>query len=450
MKAQIENLGKVAITVEEDYWSDKKDYDKLTIVEVKDKYATYISRIPVPAGTSLTNRKYWIPFSSLKEEILVDFNAILKQLVDNGQLTLIPETEEPEEEEEVISLTAPAYHRKAIATGVTIEEQVTVAGGLLGVDYSVDIIPTDEANEMIVMNKPQLQKAAINSAAANTNSMVVHNTYTYIGDKVATFKLYLNGELYKTYEDISSFRELITISEDTEFKLAVDYDGKTYTKTANCVGCYPTFGGYADLVYSANAMTLRKSVVYNAFKKIEDVDITSEMQSSNEDDTLWAKDIDDSHIFHSTPDYLDYAYVFHHNLNQDSQDNENLLQGMVVNRNASHTGCYLFVPAQYVKKLEDDVLGYTKSNLLEQGGISMLQSAVSGGIKINKAMNILSHIFKLNGFHIPTSQYYITLNNVEYVVFYWQCELAYDVTLDFELDDKPVVGGGRILMLQNL
>ena len=79
MKLQIDNLGKVAITVDKNYWDIDKDYDKLTIVPVKDKFATYISRKPVPAGTVLTDTTYWIPFSSLKEEIILDYNNWISQ-----------------------------------------------------------------------------------------------------------------------------------------------------------------------------------------------------------------------------------------------------------------------------------------------------------------------------------------------------------------------------------
>lgn len=74
MRLQIDKLGKVAITIEKDYWNINKDYDKLVIVEIKDIFATYISRKPVPAGTVITDRNYWIPFSSLKESIVINYN----------------------------------------------------------------------------------------------------------------------------------------------------------------------------------------------------------------------------------------------------------------------------------------------------------------------------------------------------------------------------------------
>lgn len=74
MRLQIDRLGKVAVTIEKDYWNINKDYDKLVIVEIKDIFATYISRKPVPAGTVITDRNYWIPFSSLKESIVLNYN----------------------------------------------------------------------------------------------------------------------------------------------------------------------------------------------------------------------------------------------------------------------------------------------------------------------------------------------------------------------------------------
>lgn len=79
MKLQKENLGKVAITIDKDYWDVNKDYDKLVVVQVKDKFATYVSRKPVPMGTDITDREYWIPFSSLKEDILLDYNSFLER-----------------------------------------------------------------------------------------------------------------------------------------------------------------------------------------------------------------------------------------------------------------------------------------------------------------------------------------------------------------------------------
>lgn len=86
MQLQIDKLGKVSITIEESYWDINKDYDKLTVVEKEGTFGTYISRKPVPAGSLLTDRTYWIPFSSLKEDIVLDYTAFTakygKELID--------------------------------------------------------------------------------------------------------------------------------------------------------------------------------------------------------------------------------------------------------------------------------------------------------------------------------------------------------------------------------
>lgn len=60
-------LGKVAITIEEDYWSRFKYYDKLVIVE-KENSGLYISRKPVPPLIEITDRRYWIPFNIVRPE----------------------------------------------------------------------------------------------------------------------------------------------------------------------------------------------------------------------------------------------------------------------------------------------------------------------------------------------------------------------------------------------
>lgn len=67
MKSIIQQLGKVSITVEKDYHTLKKEYDKLVIVEEAGTFTTYISRKPVPFNVPLNDREYWIPFSSINK-----------------------------------------------------------------------------------------------------------------------------------------------------------------------------------------------------------------------------------------------------------------------------------------------------------------------------------------------------------------------------------------------
>lgn len=118
MIIQTEHLGKVSVTVEKDYHNINKCYDKLTIVEEENEFRTYISRKPVPNGVELTDRNYWIPFSSLERQIVIDYNkfkndvlfasafhekldptlpegiAIIKQLFDKDNNPIIPKVSE--------------------------------------------------------------------------------------------------------------------------------------------------------------------------------------------------------------------------------------------------------------------------------------------------------------------------------------------------------------------
>ena len=63
MKQQIVKLGKVAITVDKNYWAITKDYDRLVMVKRQSTGVIYISRKPVPAGIEITNRDYWLSFN---------------------------------------------------------------------------------------------------------------------------------------------------------------------------------------------------------------------------------------------------------------------------------------------------------------------------------------------------------------------------------------------------
>ena len=87
MEIKIDKLGKVAITVEKDYWSPNRAYDRLVIVEERNTYITYISRKPVPPAVQLTSRDYWIPLGKHSASISVK-NFILIASVDDLPATM--------------------------------------------------------------------------------------------------------------------------------------------------------------------------------------------------------------------------------------------------------------------------------------------------------------------------------------------------------------------------
>lgn len=104
MKTQTVNLGKVSITVEKDYYDSAKEYDRLVIVQERGSGFSYISRKPVPVGTLLNNREYWIKLCGIIGEdntkALDEINTELKRLdeekLDAEYLELLATKEELE------------------------------------------------------------------------------------------------------------------------------------------------------------------------------------------------------------------------------------------------------------------------------------------------------------------------------------------------------------------
>lgn len=89
MKTIKQYLGKVSITCN-GTWDINRQYDRLCLVN-DGFFASYISRVPVPAGTSLENIDYWQPVASLKDDVKIyskEFEKNVLQLIANIQLKL--------------------------------------------------------------------------------------------------------------------------------------------------------------------------------------------------------------------------------------------------------------------------------------------------------------------------------------------------------------------------
>lgn len=56
-------IGRRIVPTHGGVWSKDKAYEELTIVFDKGSKNSFISRIPVPAGTVITNETYWMLYS---------------------------------------------------------------------------------------------------------------------------------------------------------------------------------------------------------------------------------------------------------------------------------------------------------------------------------------------------------------------------------------------------
>lgn len=161
-------LGKVAITIEEDYWSRYKCYDKLVIVE-KENDGLYISRKPVPPLVEITNRHYWIPFNIVRPESQGGDITIV-QTTGNNQNVVMSQaavTEQINRLEQLINRYHPAeFNHTIVVNPIRIYR---------GNNTLITVTVTTENNENvdninIVVSKNNI--GIINRSKANTNEFI--------------------------------------------------------------------------------------------------------------------------------------------------------------------------------------------------------------------------------------------------------------------------------------
>ncbi|MBO7693016.1 MAG: hypothetical protein J6Y28_09695 [Acholeplasmatales bacterium] len=190
MQLSVDKLGKVAITVEENYWSLEKDYDKLTIVEQEGVFGTFISRKPVPAGTVLTNRKYWIPFSSLKEEIVLQFNEIVNEV---RELEVSVDEKEAEIYKAIASIVAGGV---ALKQSFGNSEEFGISQKVLtesrdALQAQIDAIISDKATVSLAVSTSTFivgERTFILTASTNTNAETIAIYQSNVGIAIGSGK----------------------------------------------------------------------------------------------------------------------------------------------------------------------------------------------------------------------------------------------------------------------
>ena len=255
MRLSVDNLGKVAVTVEENYWSLDKDYDKLTIVEQEGVFGTYISRKPVPAGTVLTDRKYWIPFSSLKEEIVLQFNEIVNELREL-------EVSVDEKEAEIYKAMA-----SIVAGGVALKQSFGDSEEF-GISQKVLTESRDDLQAQInaiVSGDADISLASSPSAVfvGETSNVTLTATSSVSTETKGTqpgIKIYREGEPIQNGSAASGKTKSVTIPESpstpTTIHYSVDFmiSGIKRSTTKNISTVYPIFYG-ALASYEVGSLT---------------------------------------------------------------------------------------------------------------------------------------------------------------------------------------------------
>lgn len=258
MKLSKVNLGKVAVTVDGD-WDNTKDYDKLTIVLDRSVYKTYISRRPVPAGTVLTNIRYWLPFSSLTEEIALDYITFIDTYT--GKLNTLYDlfNTTKEEFESVINSVAEGNAAVSQTFGKTKTigiSQKTLTEIINKVMNNVDgVTDNNTFGVNITTNFTLFNRGTTNIATIEAECL--EGTAT-------NMKLYANNELIYEEENCSSITYNHSISNTTEFMVVTEKsNGLTHVNKKVIESVLPIYCGagstYTEVITNSHIQTARKS-----------------------------------------------------------------------------------------------------------------------------------------------------------------------------------------------
>ena len=264
MESVIKKLGKASVTVEKDYHSSEKEYNKLTVVEEQGAFKTYLSRKPVPVGIELTNREYWIPFSGVLESITFDYlkfkqeygsgerledNAIKTRHIENSSVTLskiqddsIVNSKIANDTIEIEKLSANVRDIIKAATGVPgdLANDITkLMRKVFPLDVTVNITPT-----------------ALQEKGTSTEITITWNAKIE-GEVVAPESVFVNG-IDVTGQ--TSYKE--TIFDSKTFNVEITAEGRITSINKNITYVYPIFTGF-------NAATEFTENVVEALTKLE-------------------------------------------------------------------------------------------------------------------------------------------------------------------------------------
>ena len=264
MESVIKKLGKTSVTVEKDYHSSEKEYNKLTVVEEQGTFKTYLSRKPVPVGVELTNRDYWIPFSGVLESITFDYlkfkqeygsgkkledNAIKARHIDNGavisskiQDNSIVNSKIADDTIEIEKLSSNVRNIIKAATGVSenlVEDISKLMREVFPLEIIVNIIPT------------ALQEKGTSTEITITWSAKIE------GEIISPESVFVNGY---DVTDKAYYKE--TVSDSKTFVVKIIAKGRVTSVTKNITYVYPIFTGF-------NSATEFTESVAEALTKLE-------------------------------------------------------------------------------------------------------------------------------------------------------------------------------------
>ena len=228
MKLQIDDLGFVSINVED--WDINRQFPRLTLTTDYSTWITYISRKAVPAGTPITDIKYWKPIGRLHKDIVFDYDKFKQEVIAKisafGTIinTLFKRINDLETQMQSFLATASGgeafsnMYGNSEVMGVTQKTLTKTINSLyqlifdaLGIevgDVQIDITP-----DSFFSNE---------AAVVNISATVDYGLFDFV-------KVYFDGEKVFEETSINTFSKDLTISGTTTIKVEAQVLGKLYT-----------------------------------------------------------------------------------------------------------------------------------------------------------------------------------------------------------------------------
>ena len=228
MKLQIDDLGFVSINVED--WDINLSFPRLTLTTDYSTWITYISRKAVPAGTPITDIKYWKPIGRLRNDIVFDYDKFKQEIIDKlgsfSNLINAFAKRIDDLENQMQSFLTTASGGKAFSNmygnsevmGVTQKALTETMNGLYELIFDALGIEIGDVQITISPDGFFSNEAAIVNIAATAD----YGLFDFV-------KVYFDGAKVLEKTSIKTFSENLTISKTTTIKVEAQVLGKLYT-----------------------------------------------------------------------------------------------------------------------------------------------------------------------------------------------------------------------------
>lgn len=228
MKLPIDDLGFVSINVED--WNINLPFPRLTLTTDYSTWITYISRKAVPAGTPITDIKYWKPIGRIKNDIVFNYDKfkqdVIKQLGIFGNLISSIAKRIDALETQMQSFLATASGGEAFSNmygnsevmGVTQNTLTKTLDELYKLIFDALGIEVGDVQISITPDAFFRNEAAIVNIAAIAD----YGLFDFV-------KVYFDGEKVLEKTSIKTFSEDSTICKTTTIKVEAQILGKLYT-----------------------------------------------------------------------------------------------------------------------------------------------------------------------------------------------------------------------------